>query len=413
MEEEDWISPIYCWLLNRLNDVREMETFVCNYNGNNPQISFEISKYYYLNGEYDKALEILKGFQKESETPELFMLYALIYANIQENNDAIKSAEKCIELDDSFADAYILLASLTKREDAKKAVSFLRKAKDLDAENPNIYYELSAISEFNDDFLLSAKYLKDYINLSGDEDIRVLIKLTVFLNYANDKKWEVEYFDVVRRIQNKSKIENITIPIIIVPKHMELGAFYCFHCDGDKCCLEKNGNIISDVIDLKFIFGIGTYTSPTNNWLIKFDNNTFSNPARLVDESIDSSALSPAIFCFPKSYEAYNKILQELLATETFVVNHNYSENSKEYHDSKRLINLKIEEKNRNVYGVLKIMDKLKYSFTIYDVSEGYKGFCDTINKSPFEEAMFIISMNDKIHQNIFVFKTDQIEVKQ
>ena len=69
-------------------------------------------------------------------------------------------------------------------------------------------------------------------------------------------------------------------------------------------------------------------------------------------------------------------------------------------------------ERNGTVQGTLKITDHLNYSFTIYNKVGGYKKFCDAINKSPFEEAMFIITMNDNIHKNIFVFRTNQIELK-
>lgn len=412
IEEEDWIIPIYCWLLNRLNNVKEMEAFIYNYKGNSPQVLFELSKFYYLNKKYEKALEIMKGFLKDSEWPEVYMLYALIYTNMQKYDEAIKNVEKCIELDDSFADAYILLASLIKEMDAKKAVSYLRKAKCLDEKNPNIYYELSEISQLNDDFILSAKYLKEYLNLSGNEDIKELVKLPVLLNYVNDEKWKDEYFNVVQKIQNKPKKEDISIPIVIFPKNTELWAVYIFHCQGNTCYLEKNGNIISDMINTNYIFGIGTYASGTNNWLVKFNDKFFSNPARLMDESVEPSAFSPTVFCYTKSYEAYNKILNQLLETSIFTINHDYSETCKEYYDCESEIKLEVGERNGTVQGTLKITDNLNYSFTIYNKVGGYKKFCDAINKSPFEEAMFIITMNDNIHKNIFVFRTNQIELK-
>lgn len=413
LNEEEWICPVYYWLLNRLNDDREMGEFVSGYTGSNPQILFEIAKYYYFREEYNDALKILKSFPEENKTPELFMLWALVCANVQENNDAIKNIKKCIELDSSFADAYILWASLIKKEDAKEAVRLLMKAKTLDVKNPKIYYELSAISEMKDDFLLSAKYLKEYIRLSGDESLETMMKLPVFLNYVENKEWENEYFEMIRKIQNNPPKENISISILIMPKHMEYTTIYRFHYEEGKCYMEKNGRIISDVIDSEYDFGIGKFASPTNNRLIKFVGSNLENPARVADDFVEVEAFSPVICCFPKSCESYNKIIQEVLETKSFRLNHEYSEHCNEYIDYKGAIKLEIEEKNGNVYGILRITDKLKYNFTINNVSEGYKGFCETINNSPFREAVFIIATKDEVYQTFFNFTTDQIEIRK
>lgn len=410
--EEDWIIPIYCWLLNRLDDTKEMDAFVSDYNGNNPQVLFEIAKHLFYKCEYNKALNILKGLLKERETPESLMLTAFIYSKLHNKEDAIKYANQCIAQDDTFIDAYILIASLIKEDDAEKAVSLLMKAKNLDEKNPLIYYELSVISESCDDFEFSVKYLKDYIRLSKSEDIRVLIKIPVYLNYINNENWEDEYNDMIRKIQSKSKMKDITIKVLVWPKDKSV-TVYVFHCIDSRVFLEKDGQIITSVTDLNYTFSIGVASSPTNYWLIKYVNDhAFSNPARSADESIDASSLSPALVCFPRSYEVYEKTMNELLETKAFVLNHDYSKTSAEYVDCKRAISLEIEKIASNAYGVLKITNQLKYSFTIPNVSEGFKRFCNAIDKSPFDNAFFIVSFGEKELLIYFTFKTDQIKVK-
>ena len=409
--EEEWIIPIYCWLLNRLNDTKEMDVFASNYNGNDPQVLFEIAKYLCYKCEYNKALNILKGLLKESETSETLMLTAYIYSKLNNKEDAIKYAKQCIASDDAFDVAYILIASLIKEDDAEEAVSLLMKAKELDAKNPQIYYELSVISDSCDDFELSAKYLKEYIRLSKNEDIGLLIKIPVYLNYINNENWEDEYHDMIRKIQSKSEIKDIIIPVFVWPKGKDI-TVYVFHCKDSMLFLAKDGQIITGVTDLNYHFSIGTYSSPTNVFFSKFINSSmFSNPARFADESIDASSVSPTLFCYPRSYEVYEKTIKGLLETKAFAQNHDYSETSAEYVDRKRAICLEIEKRDSNAYGLLNIADQLKCSFTISSASNGFKGFCNAIDRSPFDEAFFIVSFG-KNHQNIFTFNTDQIKIK-
>ena len=415
-DDAEWIRPYYFWVLNMLgyNDEKNRLIEGIDIEKIDDSLLFSIAVHFYLNKDYNAVLKYLDKM-KNIEFPEYYMLMALYYTAIHKKEEALENVKKCINIDNSFADAYILLADLIKEKDPKEAVENLKKAISLDAQNPQIQYELAIISEQCDDFTQSTRYFKKYIELSQTDNIRMLVKIPVYMHYTGDPNWEAELFKIKRHLDKIEHEQSTKIHYCILPKDLINCAFYTFiYNTNDGCFLYRDSECIFKSVENNLYFGLGVFSSPSNHFLINASEEMFTNPARELYDEISEKELSPSIFIFVGNDQKYKDIVDELINTKHFVLNHDYGD-GKEYIDRNRAVFIKLNHDKTKVNGEIGFNEgNKKMSFTIFKKAKGFNSFINSLRTTPCDEAFIIVFLGDENnikHGTMFVIKTSQIKI--
>ena len=408
---ETHLTRLYLWILNVLGEYSYILSFKSNYQLNDNFCYFEFAKAHYNLNELNEARACLNKIDKKIWDENIYFLSASIYHVSEQDYEAQHELLKCLDINDSFTDALIMLGTLTSISNPVEAIKYFEKALLIDENCPDAYYGLAVLSENAFDFESARNYYNDYATKYTDEiSNEIMAKIAIFSYICNKGHWEL-YFQkwnmLFRNQKQASGEESMLMPVIVLEQT------YIF-----LLISKTNGFTIicGDTTIFEYQEGkndahssIGLVLSTINFSMHKFVSQKSFNPVRSSDRyNMEESAL-PAIIRDYSSLEGYNETLSKLLETGKLHLNHEFCSTSKEYIIYDNDITIKMEITGSELIGTITIGDTLM-KIWINPIGNGFRSFKKQLSKDcSFNEACIIIKYNN--YKSILTFKKKIIQI--
>ena len=405
------LTRLYLWILNVLGEHSYIISLKSKYYLNDMFCYLEFAKAYYNLKEWIEARACLNEIDKKVWDENIFFLSALIYHDSIQDNEAQQELLKCLELNDSFIDALIMLGTLTSISNPDEAIKSFEKALLIDENCSAAYYGLAVLSENAFDFESALNYYNDYATKCTDEiSSEIMAKIAAFSFICNKDHWELlfqKWNMLFRKQKQASREEAVLMPVI----GWKQSYIFLLISKTDGFTIICGDTTIFEYQEGKneARSSIGLVLPHIGFSMHKFVNENSFNPVRASDRYNMEEAALPAIIRDYTSLEGYNETLSKLLKTGKLHLNHEFGNNSKEYIINDDDITIEMKITGSELIGNIIIGDVLMRVW-IDPIGNGFRSFKKQLSRDcSFNEACIVMKCNN--HESTLTFKKKVIHI--
>ncbi len=406
------LKRLYLWILNILGEHSYIITHKSEYHSNDMLCYFEFAKAHYNLEEWDEARICLNKIEKKLWDENIYLLSALIYHDSKQDNESQHELLKCLEINDSFIDALIMLGTLTSTSNPLKAIESYEKALFIDENCAAAYYGLAMLSENTCDFESALNYYKKYTIKSTNEiPNEVMAKIAAFSFICNKDNWELFFQKWNMLFRKQKQISSVKAVLMIIIGWEESYIFLLKSKEDGFTIICNNTTILEYEAGKNEVHSsIGLILPSIDFSMHKFVNQNSFNPVRASDRYTFEETALPAIQTDYDSLECYNDTLSKLLKTGKLHLNHVFGNNTKEYviYDNDITIEMKItgSELICNI-----IIGNVLMKIWIEPIEKGFQAFKRQLSKDcSFNEACIILRFNNSL-ESVLTFKKKAIHI--
>ncbi|MED9904647.1 MAG: hypothetical protein UFG06_10750 [Lachnospiraceae bacterium] len=372
----------------------------------------EYAKAHMYKSEFIESQKCMELINKSEWDYVALYISAVNHQGLGDVKKAREELEKCIELNDSFVDAYTFLASLIYISEPSLATEYLDAALNLEPKYAKAYMLRAQISQLFDDFVSVIENCEKYITYSrDDENESILLMLATNKFHIGAEGWQSafqKWNEVFRKKQNI--VGEVKFPLIdwgreylypFVLQSMENG-LTVFLGEQEIFSYRKDNNMARTAI--------GLFIPQIDANMYQFVLQDEKNPIRKSSKSIFDEVALPTIYKFYEDYESYEHTLKNLLEQSVLHLNHIFRDDIKEYVIRPEDIKVEMKVIGKKLVGDA-IIGQIDMRIDINPLTNSLDRFCDQLYEDCGWNEAAIILVYDEQHQTQLTFPKKKMKL--